>query len=212
MKRTVILTILTLVCFTNIMFGQGKDDDTYISYLKNEIFVQYGAPSIVEMTNKLGNDTYNGPNITRKFKGTGASYTGIAAAGYNRYLNPYFCVGAYIGTGESQIKAKETESGKIVFSSKVRNITCMANFGWTYYRNGIWDISCGVSGGFAHKDENIRVYNSNDKSVPTEDDNIVLAYNFTVLKVRVGGGIIGGFAEFGFGYKGVANAGLSIRF
>ena len=88
----------------------------------------------------------------------------------------------------------------------------MANFGWTYYRNGIWDISCGVSGGFAHKDENISVYNSNDKSVPTEDDNIVLAYNFTVLKVRVGGGIIGGFAEFGFGYKGVANAGLSIRF
>ena len=69
MKRTVILTILTLVCFTNIMFGQGKDDDTYISYLKNEIFVQYGAPSIVEMTNKLGNDTYNGPTLQGNSRG-----------------------------------------------------------------------------------------------------------------------------------------------
>lgn len=212
MKRTVTILILSLAAFTTTLWGQGYDDNTYISYLKNEVFVQYGSPSIVEMTSKLGNDTYNGPTITRRFKGTGSSYTGTAAVGYNRYLNPYFCIGAYLGTGESQIKAKDTESGKIVFSSKVRNITGMANFGWTYYRNGIWDLSCGVSAGIAQKDENISVYNSNDKSVPSEEDTIVFAYNFTVLKIRIGGGIIGGFAEFGFGYKGVANAGLSIRF
>lgn len=212
MKRTITFLILFLAPLTNLLWGQGHNDDSYISYLKNEIYIQYGSPSIVEMTNKLGNDTYNGPDITRRFKGTGSSYTGIAAVGYNRYLNPYFCIGAYIGTGESQIKAEDTESGKIVFSSKVRNITGMANFGWTYYRNGIWDLSCGVSAGIAHKDENISTVGSNDRQIPSEEEKIVFAYNFTVLKIRIGGGILGGFAEFGFGYKGVANAGLSIRF
>lgn len=213
MKRIALLMmILYFAPFTGTAWGQGNDDDIYISYLKNEIFVQYGAPSIVEMTDKLGNDTYNGPGVSRQFKGAGSGYTGIGAVGFNRYLNPYFCVGAYLGVGESQIKAEDTSTGRIVFTSKIRNITGMANFGWTYYRNGIWDLSCGVSAGLAHKDENISIKNSNDRLIPKEEENIVFAYNLTVLKIRAGGGIIGGFAEFGFGYKGVANAGISIRF
>ena len=88
----------------------------------------------------------------------------------------------------------------------------MANFGWTYFRSGIWDISCGVSAGLIYKDEAITSLDNNNKYIPTERDQLKFAYNITVAKIRVGSGVIGGFAELGFGYKGIANAGLSIKF
>ena len=212
MKRLLISALCLLFVFPAFSQTGLQEGEIYIAYLKNEIYLQYGAPSIVELTNKLGNDTYVSPQYTKKFKGAGASYTGIGAVGYNRYLNPYFCIGGYLGVSEADVKAKDTETEKIVYTNNVRSITGMVNFGWTYFRSGIWDISCGVSAGIAHKDESISKIDKNNQSVPQEEDRLAFAYNFTVAKVRVGGGIVGGFAELGFGYKGIANAGLSIRF
>ena len=212
MKRAFSILVLSLLFLSGSLWGQENNGDIYLSYIKNEIYLQYGAPSLVEMTNKLGNDTYNGPNATKRYKGTGSSYSGIFALGYNRYLNPYFCVGIYIGSGESQVTAIDTDTGKETFTSKVKSTTTMANFGWSYYKNGIWDISCGAAAGMAFKHEDITAPASATPFIPKEGNKQVFAYNFTVLKVKVEEGALGCFAEFGFGYKGVANAGICFRF
>lgn len=212
MKRFLISALCLLFVFPALSQNKELDGEIYIAYLKNEIYLQYGTPSIVELANELGNDTYVSPQFTKKFKGAGASYTGIGAIGYNRYLTPYFYIGGYFGLSGADVKAKDTETGKIVYTNNVRSITGMVNFGWTYFRSGIWEISGGASVGIVHKDESISKIDKNNQFVPQEDDRLASAYNLTVAKVRVGGGIVGGFAEFGFGYKGIANAGLSIRF
>ena len=212
MKRTIILLIAVLMALPSLLQAQGKNDDIYIAYSKNEIYLQYGTPSIVELTNKLGSNTYRTSQYSKEYKSAGGSYSGIAAFGYNRYLNPYFYLGAYFGLGKSESKAKDADTDKIVYSNDMKCLTGMANFGWTYFRSGIWDISCGVSAGLIYKDEATTSLDNNNKYIPTERDQLKFAYNITAAKIRVGSGVIGGFAELGFGYKGIANAGLSIKF
>lgn len=209
MEKKVILALCILFAMADAALArtrgvQQMEEEIYIAYLKNEFYVQYGTPSIVEVTDKLGDRS--------NFKTGGTSYTGVGAVGYNRYINPYFCIGGYVGMSESELDAKDTATGHTVFTSKVKSVTGMINFGWTYFRSGIWEISCGASAGIARKDEHITKIGRQSQSVPQEGDETVFAYNLTVAKVRIGGGIIGGFAEFGFGYRGIANAGLSIKF
>lgn len=205
--KQALLAVCIMLASAVTLGAQGRggiQEEIYIAYLKNEVYVQYGTPSIVEITNELGGHS--------NYRKAGTSYTGIWGAGYNRFLNPYFCIGAYFGTSESELKAKDSRTGNIVYTNNVRSYTGMVNFGWTYFRSGIWEISCGASAGIANKNENITQIGKGDSSIPKESDKTVFAYNFTVAKVRIGGGIIGGFAEFGFGYRGIANAGLSVRF
>ena len=200
--RKFILSLVAMIAAFPLAGNAKPQDEIYIAYLKNEIYIQYGTPSIIEIANKKGGD------ISR----SGGSYSGIAAVGYNRYLNPYFCIGGYFGAGNSKANAKNADTGKLIYTNQVQSITGMVDFGWSYFRNGIWEISCGASAGLTHKKESITPIDKNNKNIPQERDRLAFAYNLTVARVRIGGGIIGGFAELGFGYKGIANAGLSIRF
>ena len=173
----------------------------YIAYQKSEIYIQYGAPSIIELTGKPEKvGSANGSSAqddNYKYK-----YTGIAALGYNFYINPYVGIGAYFGIGEAQ------RSGS--YSNKIRSYTGLLGASWTYYREGIWEVSSGVWLGLSYKDEHIFDIKTVDK--PKEKDQMLIAYNLTACRVRVGSGTVGGFAELGFGYKGVASVGLSIKF
>lgn len=175
----------------------------YIAYQKSEIYIQYGAPSIMELTGKPEKIVSAGSNGSES-KGDNFKYryTGIAALGYNFYINPYVGIGAYFGVGEAQ------RSGS--YSNRIRSYTGLLGASWTYYREGIWEVSSGVWLGLSYKDEHIFDVKIADK--PKEKDQMLIAYNLTACRVRVGSGTIGGFAELGFGYKGVASIGLSVKF
>lgn len=182
----------------------------YMYYQKSEIYVQYGAPSIVEVTGKLNNDTYIDNDKNLKFEGTDYKYSGIAAAGYNFYINPYFCAGLYFGIGEAEMSVTPKESKTVVYKNNIRSYTAMAGLSWIYYREGIWEVSSGVWLGACCKDEHKSKITSD--FIPQEADETVIAYNLTACRVRIGSGTFGGFAELGFGYKGIFNAGLSVKF
>ena len=68
MKRLLISALYLLFVFPAFSQTGSQEGEIYIAYLKNEIYLQYGAPSIVELTNKLGTDTYVSPQYTKKFK------------------------------------------------------------------------------------------------------------------------------------------------
>lgn len=182
----------------------------YMYYQRSEVYIQYGAPSIIEVTGKLNNDTYIEGDKNFKFEGTDYKYSGIAAAGYNFYINPYFCAGLYFGMGEAEMSVTPKNSKTVVYKNNIRSYTALAGLSWIYYRDGIWEVSSGVWLGACCKDEHISKKTSD--FIPQETDKTVVAYNFTACRVRIGSGTLGGFAELGFGYKGIFNAGLSVKF
>ena len=211
MKKLILSALVLLFAFSQDAFARRYDDDTYIAYLKNEIYIDYGAPSVLELTSKyrqsVGDDKYTGYR---------SKYTGTGGIGYNRYINPYLHVGGYFGISREEIQVKNEKVEGYLYTSQVKSLVGMLSVGWTYYREGIWDISCEASLGVVHKDDfQTKVADALEGrtlKLPKENDKTTVAYNITPIKVRVGGGIVGGFAELGFGYKGLFNAGLSIKF
>lgn len=218
MKKLVIITVALLLATPSFITAQSKkpikyrEDYSYIDYKKSEIYIQYGAPSIIEITQDLDNTTYTKGTITHKYKEFNQKYTGIGGVGYNFYLNPYVSLGAYFGISEADKEMADEISDKYVYKSHIRNYTGMVGINWTYFRSGIWEASCGCSLGIAYLDETQAIVDPKHTEIPFEDDNYNFAYNLTATRVRIGGGVLGGFMEIGFGYKGLVNAGLSVRF
>lgn len=218
MKKLVLITVGLLLATPSFITAQSKkpikhrEDYSYIDYKKSEIYIQYGAPTILEITDKLDNTTYNKGTISHKYKETGHKYTGVAGVGYNFYLNPYVSLGAYMGISEADKEMADELTDKYTYKSHIRNYTGMVGINWTYFRSGIWEASCGASLGIAYLDETQALVDPKHNEIPFEDDSYNFAYNLTATRVRVGGGVLGGFMEVGFGYKGLVNAGVSVRF
>lgn len=217
MRKFFVLSLCFLLSAPVLITAKGKkartsEDYSYIDYKKSEIYIQYGAPTILELTNKFNNTSFTAGNVTYKYKDSGTKYTGVGAVGYNFYINPYLSLGAYFGISEADMTIKEEVKHTEIYQNHVRNYTGMLSVHWTYFRNGIWEASCGCSLGMAKKDERQEIYNPANKSkIPVENDSYNFAYNLTATRVRVGG-TLGGFLELGFGYKGLVNAGLSVKF
>lgn len=216
MKKHLLLGLCILFAVPVSLQAKNSDqrryDDNYdyIDYKKSEIYLQYGAPSIIELTNKLETKVLEplGLELAK------TKYTGIGAVGYNFFLTPYISLGAYFGISEADMKLVD-KKGNDVYTNHVRNYTGLVGVNWTYFRSGIWEASCGAWLGVAQLDERQEVYytaSSETKVIPKENDRIRFAYHLTATRVRVGGGVLGAYAEVGFGYKGIANVGVSVRF
>lgn len=217
MKKVILITLCLLLSVPALLTAKNKkkhknNDYSYIDYKKSEIYIQYGAPTILELTNKFDYNTYTAAGVTHKYKEYGNKYTGVGAVGYNFYINPYISLGAYFGISEADMKIKDESTNKDVYTNHMRSYTGMFGINWTYFRQGIWEASCGCSLGLVGKDERQTIIDpANKKNIPQEKDSFNLAYNLTATKIRVGG-TLGGFLEVGFGYKGLVNAGLSVKF
>lgn len=216
MKKFLQASLLFLFVAAGLVQANAKGNNLpedkrydYMYYQKSEIYIQYGAPSIIEVTGQLNNDTYQDHNHNLTFKGANYKYTGIGAVGYNFYLNPYFSLGAYFGISQAEMNVMEEESDIMVYHNHIKSYTGMIGANWIYFRQGVWEISSGVWLGVCYKDE--EKSNITSDFIPKETDKATVAYNLTACKVRVGG-TLGGFVELGFGYKGIVNAGLSVKF
>lgn len=217
MKKSILLGLCILFAIPASLQAKNteqrryNDNYDYIDYKKSEIYIQYGAPSVIELTNKLETKTLEplGLELAK------TKYTGIGAVGYNFYLSPYISLGAYFGISEADMRLTD-KKGHDVYTNHVRNYTGLLGISWTYFRSGIWEASCGAWLGVAQLDERQEILytaTSHDEiKIPRENDRYRFAYNLTATRIRVGGGVFGAFAEIGFGYKGLANVGLSVKF
>lgn len=215
MQKSLLIAICILLSAPSALLAKGNkqrhynDNYDYIDYKKSEIYIQYGAPTIIELTNQLDSKTQSDFGIkTGKHK-----YTGVGGVGYNFFINPYLSLGAYFGISEADMTLIDAAKGTELYTNHIRNYTALAGINWTYFRSGIWEASCGCSLGFARLDEtHVLTSPGSNIKTPKEDDRYAFAYNLTATRVRVGGGVLGGFLEVGFGYKGLVNAGLSVKF
>ncbi|MFA5419677.1 MAG: hypothetical protein WC341_14595 [Bacteroidales bacterium] len=112
-------------------------------------------------------------------------------AGYNQSSATIYNLGTNAGTLDRQF------------------ITVAADIEYRYVNRGIIQLYSGVSAGYQIGSEKLTAPVDSGLSNDTGSINRI-AYQANVLGIRIGKSI-GGFAEFGFGYKGIINLGLSLQ-
>ena len=182
----------------------------YITYDKHEVFLQYGAPTFQELSTQIRKETFVGRDgntyVPSRFV-----YTGVAALGYNYYTSPYMSLGGYLGLSAAMMEMAKSSTQKAVFKSSVLSITGLATVYWIYYRAGLWELSAHAAAGLTRWMDEQEMIVSGSQDVSSDTRKWRFAYHLSPLRVRWGSNF-GVFADLGFGYKGVANAGISVRF
>ncbi len=180
---------------------------------RSEIYLQYGTPSVVELATKLNSrfssEGYRGDSRNQKF-------SGIAAVGYNFFVHPRVSVGLDFGYGYGSADMYITDSESMpleapifVCRSTVNSYSAHVSASYTYWQQGPMECSGSLYLGVTYQDESI-VRGNEDYFIPEANDRLRFSYHITAVKFRYGE-TFGGFAELGFGYRGLVNVGLSIK-
>ena len=179
---------------------------------RSEIYLQYGTPSLMELTTILSpnfhDEVTNGETRNHKF-------SGIAAIGYNFFVHPRVSIGLDFGYGygSSDMYISDVDefgpAGDPQYMCKavVMNYSCHLSGAFTYWQQGPMECSGALYLGVNYMDESVRDAVS-DELEP--NDHLNFSFHITAVKFRYGD-MVGGFAELGFGYRGLLNVGLSIK-
>ncbi len=205
-----IAAVATLMAISAQQLAAQYHPYDYITYDKHEVFLQYGAPTFQELSTQIRKETFVGRDgntyVPSRFV-----YTGVAALGYNYYTSPYMSLGGYLGLSAAMMEMAKSSTQKAVFKSSVLSITGLATVYWIYYRAGLWELSAHAAAGLTRWMDEQEMIVSGSQDVSSDTRKWRFAYHLSPLRVRWGGSF-GVFADLGFGYKGVANAGISVRF
>ena len=195
---TVIVLALTASAVAGAQTGRVRDSEYFP---RNEVYVQYGTPSVIELT--------NGDSRNHKF-------SGIAAVGYNFFVHPRVSIGLDFGYGYGSADMYITDSELkpivdpiFVCRSTISSYSAHISASYTYWQQGPMECSGSLYLGVSYQDESI-VQGNEDYFIPEANDRLRFSYHITAVKFRYGE-TFGGFAELGFGYRGLVNVGLSIK-
>jgi hypothetical protein len=173
---------------------------------KNEIRIGYGFLTGPEMANSLmslwpaiGIDI-----LKDTIKDYNCSAHGAATLEYNRFLNPWISVGGSLSVNPISTLITTKHGKELTWSYYVFSV--MPKIKFTYMRKQIFSMYSGFEGGCA-----VIVWRDRQGSTTVSDNGLSFAFQVTGFGIRVGKEI-GGYMEWGFGYRGVVNFGLSARF
>ena len=179
---------------------------------RSEIYLQYGTPSLMELTTILSpnfhDEVTSGETRNHKF-------SGIAAIGYNFFVHPRVSIGLDFGYGygSSDMYISDVDEfgpagePEFICRAVVMNYSCHLSGAFTYWQQGPMECSGALYLGVNYMDESVRDAVS-DELEP--NDHLNFSFHITAVKFRYGD-MVGGFAELGFGYRGLLNVGLSIK-
>ena len=179
---------------------------------RSEIYLQYGTPSLMELSTILSpnfhDEVTNGETRNHKF-------SGIAAIGYNFFIHPRVSIGLDFGYGygSSDMYISDVDEfgpagePEFICRAVVMNYSCHLSGAFTYWQQGPMECSGALYLGVNYMDESVRDAVS-DELEP--NDHLNFSFHITAVKFRYGD-MVGGFAELGFGYRGLLNVGLSIK-
>ena len=198
-NRIIMVTVLALTAsaVAGAQTGRVRDSEYFP---RNEVYVQYGTPSVVELTTLLSSEYssegYDGDSRNHKF-------SGIAAVGYSFFVHPRVSVGLDFGYGYGSADMYITDSDTAPVTLPIFSAS------YTYWQQGPMECSGALYLGVSYQDESIERSNE-DYFIPEANDRLRFSYHITAIKFRYGE-TFGGFAELGFGYRGLVNVGLSIK-
>lgn len=209
--RKIILSLLLITVFATVpSFGQVERDSEY--FPKNEIYIQYGSPTVLELVTML-----KAPNSFKDFETTHQIFSGTPGIGYNFRIRRDLSIGIFGGYSFAQSDICPTIGDKVgpaIYSQSVNNYVGMLSANWTYFQEGALTMESGLYLGVAYMDRDVAVKNWDlDQNIldaiPSDSRGCQVAYHITVCKLRYGN-TFGVFGELGFGFKGILNIGLSI--
>lgn len=213
MNMKYISTLMAAVVLLSSVAYAQKNRVRDVDYFpRSEIYLQYGTPSLMSLTTIMSpnfhDEVSNGETRNHKF-------SGIAGVGYNFFLHPRVSVGLDFGVGygsADMYMTDHSETGpagdpRYVCRAAIMNYDCHISGSFVYWQQGAMECSGALYLGVNYMDESV-VNAASDELVP--NDHMNFSFHITAVKFRYGD-MIGGFAELGFGYRGLLNVGLSIK-
>ena len=203
--KHILTAAAALLLMSSAAFAQKNMVRDVDYFPRSEIYLQYGTPSLMELTTIL---SPNGETRNHKF-------SGIAAIGYNFFVHPRVSIGLDFGYGygSSDMYISDVDefgpAGEPEYMCRavVMNYSCHLSGAFTYWQQGPMECSGALYLGVNYMDESVRNAVS-DELEP--NDHLNFSFHITAVKFRYGD-MVGGFAELGFGYRGLLNVGLSIK-
>lgn len=210
--KHVLTAAAALLLISSAAFAQKNMVRDVDYFPRSEIYLQYGTPSLMELTTILSpnfhDEVTNGETRNHKF-------SGIAAIGYNFFVHPRVSIGLDFGYGygSSDMYISDVDEfgpagePEFICRAVVMNYSCHLSGAFTYWQQGPMECSGALYLGVNYMDESVRDAVS-DELEP--NDHLNFSFHITAVKFRYGD-MVGGFAELGFGYRGLVNVGLSIK-
>ncbi len=214
MRRLFLISTILMMSTSFCMSGQSKHKRDADFFPRSEIYLQYGAPTVMELATTLKN-TYKSASSQSAGKSDNHKFTGVASLGYNYSITEQFAIGIYGGVSyaSADIYITRFEDQEIdptlLYRSGIISYTGQIMAAWTYFQRGAMECSSAVYLGVSYWDESITTYNKK-YTIPTASDKLKFAYHISAVKFRYGE-TIGGFVELGFGYRGLVNIGMSVK-
>lgn len=210
--KHILTAAAALLLISSAAFAQKNMVRDVDYFPRSEIYLQYGTPSLMELTTILSpnfhDEVTNGETRNHKF-------SGIAAIGYNFFVHPRVSIGLDFGYGygSSDMYISDVDEfgpagePEFICRAVVMNYSCHLSGAFTYWQQGPMECSGALYLGVNYMDESVRDAVS-DELEP--NDHLNFSFHITAVKFRYGD-MVGGFAELGFGYRGLLNVGLSIK-
>lgn len=168
----------------------------------SEISLSYGVLS----TDDIGNIFGEIISSIAGFETKNEQYNGIINAGYRYLILNRFLVGGTISYEKS--KADAYVLGSKVGTQHNTYMTLAAEANYQYVSTRVFQMYSGFGIGFTQARANLQ---RTDNNPDTNSRHNHINFQFTLAGFRVGN-TLGAFGELGFGYKGVVNGGVSLRF
>ena len=207
--KHILTAAAALLLMSSAAFAQKNMVRDVDYFPRSEIYLQYGTPSLMELTTILS------PNFHDEVTTRNHKFSGIAAIGYNFFVHPRVSIGLDFGYGygSSDMYISDVDefgpAGEPEFMCRavVMNYSCHLSGAFTYWQQGPMECSGALYLGVNYMDESVKNAVS-DELEP--NDHLNFSFHITAVKFRYGD-MVGGFAELGFGYRGLVNVGLSIK-
>jgi hypothetical protein len=197
---TIVLLALVIMLLGNSVNAQE------IQPGKNEITLGYGGLTGVEMANSLFSIwPAIGMSIGKdSIKDYTNSFYGLADLEYLRILKPWLRVGVSLSINPISTIIKTKSGRELTWNYYVFSV--MPRIDFIYLRKGIFSMYSGLQGGAA-----LVLWQDKQGSSTITDSGITPAFHVNFFGIRVGKEI-GAFMEWGMGFRGVFNVGISGKF
>lgn len=195
---------LAVVIFSASLSAQNY----YRSYDHHDISISYGLfqpDQFNKAESSMLDELYFDKRYVRdEYTSTG----GIFLTYRHMFRNELFLWG--ITAGASSSLSKIYNVGQYEGELKRQFYTVAVEWEYRYVNQGLVQVYSGLGVGFTYGTEELSPPPSETGSQTSTGDVSSIAYQLNVVGIRVGKKYAG-FAEFGYGYKGILNLGFSIQ-
>jgi hypothetical protein len=190
--RRITITTLILVIISGVSANAQE--------FKNEISFSMGVatfPDMAEVASEAALVIGLFGLVTQELEDASPAYV----INYRHFTNEHLSIG--LTFNYQRHKVAHYSLRDYTFTSEVRFYTFMARADYTYFRSDLWQLYSGCGLG-------VCIIRETAAEIDTEQD-FWFAFHVNAFGVRVGKRVAG-FIELGFGYNGIAAAGLTAAF